>query len=387
MIAGILKNPELARGLKYFSPVPVLLLPTLGIEGIFSTYRKTIYIAVYEAVTRTLMLIFIVVPVIIFDQSYIIAIYGWIAVSVVILVIAFYFKGIPFKGITVVKSGLTFREILNYSLPLVSASIAGIIYRSANQFYISRYFGPETFAEFSNGFIEMPFVQMITGATAGVLMPVFSRIIHEKSDFSQITTLWRNALKKSAVLIYPLVIFFLFYSGKIITIVYSQNYAVSAKYFSVALTLNFFSIIVFAPLLLSMGETRYYARIHYILAAATWIIQYLVILIFQSPLSVAVAFVLIGICGINISLIYVSKKINVTFLELFPVKQFLIIAVHSCISLLPVYMILKYVFPETGDLLTVMIAFAAYAGILLLSSGWVNINYLEILMPLIKKNK
>ena len=59
VVANIFKNPELATGLKYFSPIPVLLLPTLGIEGIFSAYKKTIYIAIYNTLSRLLMLMFI----------------------------------------------------------------------------------------------------------------------------------------------------------------------------------------------------------------------------------------------------------------------------------------------------------------------------------------
>jgi len=99
LIADILKNPELSTGLKYFSPIPLLLLPTLGIEGIFSTYQKTIYIAIYNVTTRILMLLFIVLPVIIFKGSYLYAIYGWIIVSIISLLIAFYFKNIPFKKV------------------------------------------------------------------------------------------------------------------------------------------------------------------------------------------------------------------------------------------------------------------------------------------------
>ena len=48
LIAKGLNNPELERGLKVFSPIPFLLLPTLGIEGIFSTYKKTIFIGIYN---------------------------------------------------------------------------------------------------------------------------------------------------------------------------------------------------------------------------------------------------------------------------------------------------------------------------------------------------
>lgn len=158
LIAKILNNPELAIGLKYFSPIPMLLLPTLGIEGIFSTYKKTIYIAIYNTLSRILMLIFIVTPVILFHGSYLYAIYGWIIVSVITLVIAYYFKGIPFKNTKTEKAILSLKEVFSYSLPLVYASIAGIALRSANEFFISRYFGTKTFAEFSNGFIQLPFV-------------------------------------------------------------------------------------------------------------------------------------------------------------------------------------------------------------------------------------
>lgn len=385
IIAGILKNPELSIGLKYFSPIPMLLLPTLGIEGIFSSYKKTIFIAIYNTVSRILMLLFIVLPVILFKGTYLYAIYGWIAVSVITLMIAYYFRRIPFKGVTIEKSQLHFREILKYSMPLVSASMAGIAIRSANQFFISRYFGPEVFAGFSNGFIEIPMVRMITGATSTVLMPVFSKIIHDKSDITQLTNLWKNALQKSAVLIYPMVIFFLFYSREVVTIVYSEAYADSAKYFSTAMILNFFNIIIFAPLLLAIGETRFYARLHYGLAAAIWVIEYIAILIFNTPMSVAVSFVVISILGIFIALIFSSRKIGVPFLILFPVGQFLKITVHSLASLLPVYLVVKLFLQHSSDLLCLASGAAGYLILLLGTARLVKINYLQILIPLFKR--
>jgi O-antigen/teichoic acid export membrane protein len=225
VIADVLKNPELARGLKYFSPVPMLLLPTLGIEGIFSTYKKTFFIAVYNTLTRSITLAFTVIPVILFSKSYITAIYGWIVSSVIIFVFTFYFKNIPFKAVKSEKSILDMKTILKYSMPLVTASIAFTTYRAANQFYISRFFGPEVFAEFSNGFMEIPFVHMITFSTSTVLMPVFSKIVYEKGDVSQITNLWNRTMQRSALIIYPMVIYFMFYSKELVTLVYSDVYS------------------------------------------------------------------------------------------------------------------------------------------------------------------
>ncbi len=387
ILADILKNPELSVGLKYFSPVPLLLLPTLGIEGIFSTYKKTKYIALYNILTRALMLIFIVLPVILFSQDYLTAIYGWILSSFFILIIAYFFKGIPFRSVKQEKSSLGLKEILRYSLPLVSASIAGIIFRAANQYYISRFYGPEVFAEFSNGFIEIPFVRMITGATSAVLMPQFSKVVHEKSDVSQITNLWRNALKKSAILIYPIVIYFMFYSKEVVTLVYSEAYAISSMYFSTAMILNFFNIIIFAPLLLSLGEAKFYARLHIGLAVITWTVQYLVVRIFDTPLAVAITFVVIAIGGILVSIWFSSKKLEVPFFSLFPFKRFLLIAVHSFVSLFLVNSALRYLLPDIPDLLYIALAGVCYMGILLVSATWVKINYWEIILPLFRRNR
>ena len=154
IIAKVLNNPELSVGLKYFSPIPMLLLPTLGIEGIFSTYKKTVYIAIYNTLSRFLMLLFIVVPVVVFKGTYLSAIYGWLAVSIITFFLAMYLNGIPFKKADKEKTTLGLKAVFSYSLPLVGASLAGIAIRSADQFYISRYYGAEIFAEYANGFIQ-----------------------------------------------------------------------------------------------------------------------------------------------------------------------------------------------------------------------------------------
>lgn len=385
LIATILKNPELARGLRYFSPVPMLLLPTLGIDGIFTTYRKTVYIAVYSTLTRALMLVFIVLPVILFSKDYIYAIYGWIVSSFLILILAYVFKGMPFKGIKGEKSDLKFKEILNYSIPLVFASLGGILFRASNQFFISRYFGEEVFAEFSNGFIEIPFVHMITGATASVLMPIFSKAVHEKADVSKITTLWQSALNKSVVLIYPIVIYMLFYSRDLITIVFSESYTVSAKYFTAAITINFFNVIMFAPLLLSLGKTKFYAWLQYGKAFALWGIQFAAILVFNTPMSIAISYVVVSVVSIIIPLAYVARIFRISFFTLFPIGRVGVIALHSLLSMTLVYLLFRALIPEVSRLLFVSVSATGYMGILLLSAPLFKIKYWDIVSPLLNR--
>ena len=96
-ISILLKNPELATGLEYFSIFPLFTLPTLGVEGIYTALRKTKSIAYFQTASKLLMLIFIVAPVILLNGSYITAVIGWGVSSFFIFLYAMYLKNRPFR--------------------------------------------------------------------------------------------------------------------------------------------------------------------------------------------------------------------------------------------------------------------------------------------------
>jgi O-antigen/teichoic acid export membrane protein len=387
LIAKLLRNPELKIGLRYFSPIPMLLLPTLGLEGIFSTYQKTIYIALYNAITRILMLICIVLPVILLKGTYLYAIYGWIVVSVLSFCIAYYFKSIPFKKLSLVKSNITNKQIFAYSIPLVTASLAGLAIKSADQFYISRFFGPEVFAEFANGFIELPFVSMITGATSIVLMPVFSKFFHEKRNASELISVWQNALNKSALMIYPLVVFFFVYAKETIVLLYSEKYAISSQYFQINIILNFFNIIIFAPLFLSLGKTKLYSKIHLCIAISVWIVDYLLVIIFNNPMAIAISSTAFSIFKTLLFLFLVSIILKIKFSKFFPAHKLIVYLLHSSIVIICVKLICNYIFTFNYLLVNFIFSFTIFVTLLLFSSPIFKINYFNIIEPILGKSK
>lgn len=383
-IAKFLNNPELERGLKVFSPIPFLLLPTLGIEGIFSAYKNTIMIGVYNTLTRGLMLMFIVLPVVLFKGSYITAIYGWVIVSVISLIIAFYFKSLPFKTVKSEKSLLTYKAIFAYSLPLVAASLWGIAIRSADQYYISRFFGAKVFAEFSNGFIQLPFVSMITGAASVVLLPVFSKMVHDKSDLNEVAIVWRSALFKSAVIIYPILVFFIFFANNIVLILFSKAYESSIIYFRINMIYNFFNIIIFAPLLLALGKIKFYARLHMCLAFSVWILEYLAIVLFNSPVAIAIVSVVLGIINVLVGIFYISMILKIKLIKLIPFKDIITILVH----VFAIMLIVKFSINELdiqSSVLELAAGFISYVILLLLTSPFFKINYLNSIKFILRK--
>lgn len=382
LIAVILKNPDLLQALRIFSIAPTFIIPSMGVEAILAANGKSGLIAIYTVTTKTLSLACILIPVMVFDGNYIFAIYGWVAASALSILVALQFERIPYRGIPAVRCGLTYKEVLQYSIPLGVAGIWGVGMRSADQFYISRYFGPGEYAEYSLGMIELPFVGMITAATSTVLMPIFSEMIHQDRSPKEILDIWTSALMKSASLIYPMAVFGIVFSNEIMSAMYTEKFASAARYFSIALSMNFFNIIIFSPLILSMGRVKVYSCAHIVAFFVTWGLGFISASIFGSALGVAVSAVAVKIAIAVFFLWYVSRKFNVGFGEVFPVLRLTVMA--SFMALIAVackYLVLHT--GHSGDIQYVFFALLIFSGTLLVSARLIGVNYLQIAGPVI----
>jgi O-antigen/teichoic acid export membrane protein len=386
MISNVLNNPEMKEGLKIFSPVPALLLPTLGLEGIFSSYRKTQYIAVYNTLSRFMMLICIVTPVVYFGADLKLALYGWLVASFLSFLLALYMKSLPFKNLKTRFSGLPNKEIFKYSLPLVSASIAGILISAADQFYISRYFGAEVFAEYSNGFQQIPFIPMITAAVGTVLLPIFSRQNHLGTDRAEIITLWSSAIAKSAMLIYPIVVFFVFFAEQVVVLLYSEIYQESVKYFRISMLINFFNIVFFAPMILALGKQKIYANVHLAFALLIWIGGYLIVSFIPNPLNIALLSASLSILKILVFLYIVKLFLNTEINDLIPFKDIFKISAICLFCALTVSTSLS-LFKQIPLAIYLITGLACYTILVLISGKIFSINYLDTAKVILKRRK
>ena len=386
-IAIFLKNPDLTLALKIFSPVPFLMLPTMGLEGILATFRKTKFLAMYDVITRLFMLFCVAIPVVFFDGGYIEAIIGFVIASFVSFLLALYFKYYPVKKYGNEKCNISYKEIFKFSLPLLYASLWGIIISSADQFFISRYFGSKVFAEFSNGAMELPFVGMIVGATSTVFSPIFSRMSHEKLDpQKEIFPIWKSVFEKSALLIYPLVIYFWFFADVLMVVLYGQQYEASSVYFKIKVIINFFNIIAFAPLIINIGKVKYYSDVHMYGALILIILEYLSILIFNSPYAISVVSLVCQIGRIFFMLFMVANFFNMKIYQLFPLRLIFKIIFPSVVILFLEYHILTYYF-QFNHVLTLLVSFPIYGVVFCLFSILIKLDYLIIIEPLFQKLK
>jgi len=386
-IAILLKNPDLELAIKIFSPVPLFMLPTMGLEGILATYQQTKFMALYTFITRVFMLVCVATPVIFFDGGYKQAIIGFVVASFITFLLAIYLKYYPVRNAKSDACPISYSEIFKFSLPLLIASIWGIIISSADQFFISRYFGAKEFADFSNGSLQLPFVAMIVSASATVLSPMFSRKIHNKQDpKKEILPIWISVFEKSAKIIYPLVLFFIFFSDIVMIILYGKAYENSGTYFQIKLIVNFFTLISYAPLILAIGATRYYAKVHMFGAIILILTEYFSVLIFHSPYVITYVSVACQIGRIFAMLFFIAKFFDVKLISLFPFSLLIKILIPSIIFLF----LIRYLFIVVLDfngIFLVLYSFVIYGIVFFIWCYFSKIDYLSIIKPLIHKYK
>ena len=381
LIADILKNEELGTAIKIFSPVPLLMLPTMGLESIYATYRETYISAIYTVITRVLMLVCVALPVICFNGDVKIALVGFTISSLISFLIAIYLKNRPFRHIEHKKCDVTYKSIFKFSLPLLYASIFGTIIASADQFFVSRYFGAAEFAEFSNGFMELPFVGMIIGACSTVLFPLFSKIEHESQDAkSEIIPIWCRVFDKTSKLVYPLLVFCWFMASDLMVFLYGDQYEVSGTYFRIKLVANIFTLIAYAPLILAIGKTKSYANVHLIGAIVLVALEFMSVLFIKSPYAVAAISVVCHIGRIVAMLVVISRYFKVSLSQLFPIKNIWKILLPSAV----IGCYIQFVTSATDNVVVRLIVGAVLYGVLYcIWSYLAKIDYMEILNPFV----
>lgn len=386
-IALFLKNPDLSLAIKIFSPVPLLMLPTMGLESILATYRKTQFITIYTISTRIFTLLCVVLPVIIFKGTYIHAIIGFVIASVLTFALAIYFKFLPVRHEANDKSNISYNEIFRFSLPLLYASLWGMLIGSADQFFISRYFGNEVFADFSNGSMELPFVGMIVGAGATVLSPLFSKQVHEKADVKkEILPLWISVFEKSAKIIYPLVLFFWFFADIVMVVLYGVQYENSGIYFRIKLLVNFFTIISYVGLIMAINANKFYANVHLLHAIILIGLEFLSVKLFYSPYLITAISVSCRIGNTIAMLMFIAGYFNVKLIDLFPVKLIGKIVFPSIFFLLGIRFLLDKLLQSEGLLILIM-GFIIYVLVYFLWSLCIKIDYITIVNPLFSRSK
>lgn len=314
LIANLLNNPDLEGALKYFCLAPLFTLPALGVEGLYTALRKTQYVVIYQVGGKLFLFLCCILPVLLWNGTYKEAIIGWVFASFLSFLMALVMKGLPYRHIKAKPVDKLYKQVFDYSLPLMSASLVGLAFHSANQFFISRYCGQSVFAEYSNGYLALPIVPMIAGSIKSVLVPLFSKASKEGNMNDAIKS-YESSLIKCVTLVFPFIFFCFLFSQDIMSLAFGKNYASSGSYFRCSLINDMFACLPYLAIILALGGTKAYFRAHLYVAIAIWAIDFiLVVCHITDPILFAIIFtVLSGFTSVYMFL-YIKNKLNIVLL-------------------------------------------------------------------------
>ncbi|WP_459189446.1 oligosaccharide flippase family protein [Parabacteroides sp. APC149_11_2_Y6] len=319
LIAQLLNNPSLSYALKLFSPVPLFMLPTMGLDGICATYRNTRKLAVYTIFSRVVMFVCIVFPVILFGANYLVSIIGYSISSVLMFILAMYMKNSFYVGFVSTHCIVSYREIFNYVLPILGGSLFSIIFSFLSNFFVSRYFGTQAFAVYANGTLDIPFVTILTTSITAVLVPLFANYSSINAR-KEMLLLWNKSVSKIIILTYPVVLFCVVFANDIIVVLYGEKYLGSAVFFQINSLSNLFTIVNFSPLIFAIGKVKQYMLVQAISVILLIPLQYIMAEYFHSLCLILLSYIFVRIIIIIMYIYIMSDFLNVRFFNLIPWK-------------------------------------------------------------------
>ncbi len=139
-----------------------------------------------------------------------------------------------------------------YCLPLALAGAFAWLRRSAARFIVSGTHGPAEFAVFERGAVEVPFVAVITLSIARAILPEMVRF-WKGQRVGPFVSLWKRAVRKSALVIWPIAGMMAVLAERVIVLLYSQRYAESTPIFRIFLVLLPLRVAIFGYVLRACG--------------------------------------------------------------------------------------------------------------------------------------
>lgn len=148
-----------------------------------------------------------------------------------------------------------FLEQLHYTWPFLVISLIGVVNVQLDKFLISVFFNPATYAVYSCGAIELPIVALITGSVTAAIMPNLVTFAQRGEPLRSLE-LWKEAVRKTALIIFPCFIFFIFIGKSLIILLYGTQYSMAFWPFSIYLFLLPIRIATFGTLFRAIGRTK-----------------------------------------------------------------------------------------------------------------------------------
>ena len=253
-IASSFENPELTHYLKLFgfSILVSIVFDTLNATLIyFDKIKESVYALVLGNVAKIVLLL---VAIQVYQSMDYIFYALLIAISFQAILAAFFIPRELFRNISVKSTYFT--NQIKEGIPLGLSAIAAILMITVDGFMVSRLLSVEAYAIYRNGSIQIPFLASVYASISMIILPVLARLFSKKEN-KEIATLKKQVISNTAAILYPPLLFVLFFHQPLIETYLSSKYAESAIVFCVYNLIMLFQIHHFQEIPIIAGKTKF----------------------------------------------------------------------------------------------------------------------------------
>jgi O-antigen/teichoic acid export membrane protein len=228
------------------------------------------------------------------------------------------------------------RRLLAYGFPIALVGIAGTLGYQFDRLVVTSRFSPSDFAIYAAGAIELPFVPIIQQSVNSVLLPELTRRYRDR-DLRSVHELWREAIRKTSLVLLPAFVFTFIFAAEIIAVLYGPRYERSTELLRVYLLLMPIRVATYGLIPMAIGRPRINLAASLVYLASNAIFA----LALVGPLGLvgpAVATVLADIVIVSFYLLRLRALLQLSVPDLFPWKLIatnLVLSTAAGVVLLP----------------------------------------------------
>ncbi len=240
------------------------LIGSVVLFWLFSSFLETIAVANQEPKLSTIFIVgaqlskavLLLSAAVLYGTVYSIIVASLIHAILQTVIMAGYLHN-RFRGFWFSFSWPMLRMQLSYALPYSLTALLYTAQTDLHNYFVSSQFNAATFAIYSIGCLQLPFLGILTESLASVMIPRLS-VLQKENNHREIVRLMTQVMRKLAFVHFPIYAFLMVSGQEFIRWLFTDAYIQSWPIFAINLTLIPFYVITLDPIVRAFAEQRYF---------------------------------------------------------------------------------------------------------------------------------
>lgn len=251
------------------------------------------------------------------------------------------------------------RSFVKFGYVLALTGVIGTLIKKTDGLMVSSLLeDPSQYAIFRIGGIEIPFLMIFYSSVITVLLPDVTRLFAE-GKIDELVSLKRKATSASALIIYPTLVFILFFSFPALSFYFGEQYLESIPIFIVFNLVMFFKVNDYRDVLVASSKTNTLIRADILVLVVNVILNF-VLIQFLGAMGAAIATLISFILLAGLLNFKTTKFLDIKSFSFYDLKMIASVLLSSLALSFAFFWLYRY----TDSLLFIPIFFVLYSAII-----------------------